>query len=385
MSSRMRSLLRAVGLGALAAAQLWCAESEPSQSEPPAPSEAGLPETSAPDTGAPIVDAAAPSTCTETFCRVDVPGGEIRALNGVWARSASDVWIVGSGGFAAHYDGASWTAVATGTKQALFSVWGTSDGAVWATSTGNVFLRLDQPSDGGVESIDAGFAGVVNAVSGLGTAYAVGNVDKPPFEDEPIELANIWRFSATTDSGAPRWRAVSPPCAAYGPLGCPTLSAVWAESEQVQWFAGERGKVYRTGLGDAGTIGDGGGGRLRLVETSSSSLRTLFGLWGFAPDDIWAVGALGVVRHWVGGPDWAIVEAPTKEDLRGVWGARPDAVWVVGERGTVIRWNGQTWSNVAIPVNETNRPRLYGVAGAGSDVWIVGESTLLRSNAGAQP
>jgi hypothetical protein len=67
------------------------------------------------------------------------------------------------------------------------------------------------------------------------------------------------------------------------------------------------------------------------------------------------------------------------EDLRAVWGPRPDDVWAVGDDATVIHWDGQSWSTIDVPFPETNRPQLLAVSGIGSDVWIAGERTLLRS------
>jgi hypothetical protein len=369
-------------LGVLAGTQLWCASSEdPPSSVPEVDSGPSGEAGDTPDTGSPDTSPPPAPTCTEHFCRVALAGSETVALTGAWARSSNDVWVVGSSGFAARFDGTSWSRIATGTKQRLYAVWGSSDGAVWATSTGNAFFRLDRLSDAGADGDDAGFAGVVTAISGSvpNDIYAVGEMDAPLFDDEGTFVrANIWRY-ANHGSGSPTWAAVSPPCESFGTLGCPTFHAVWAASSDVTWFAGDRGKVYHTSS-DGGTGDD-----LHLVETSSSSLRRLSGLWGSGPDDLWAVGAQGVIRHWSGGEAWSIVASPTTEDLNGVWGSRPDDVWAVGESGTVIHWNGQAWSVVEIPVNETNRPRLYAVTGSGSDIWIVGENTLLRSKAGGAP
>jgi hypothetical protein len=166
-------------------------------------------------------------------------------------------------------------------------------------------------------------------------------------------------------------------------------------SARIQWFAGQDGKVYRTDTSDAGASDDGGkvdggkadGGaeRLRLTEVSSSSLRTLEGLWGFAENDVWAVGAQGAIRHWTGGDAWSIVPSPVTVDLHAVWGSRSDDVWAVGDAGMVLHWDGKIWSVTPTPFGDTNRPRLYAVSGTGSDVWIAGESTLLRATSASSP
>lgn len=393
LRSTARTLARTAALLGIAGAQLWCATNDDSPSStPPEPT----PDGSTID--APRLEdssvAPPPPVCTPSFCRVALPGSEAAALNGVFARSASDVWVVGSSGFAAHFDGSAWQRITTRTNQSLFAVWGGSAGPVWGTSTGTTFFTLDRASaDGGVATVDGGWTSIVTAISGAGSsdAYAVGSVSSDdPFGGDNMSGDNIWRYGpapAGSDAGA-SWTPVSPPCAYFGPLGCVVLRAVWVQSAQVQWFAGQNGKIYRTdtsaaGPGDGGA--DGGASRMRLTEMNSSSLRTLEALWGFGENDVWAVGAQGAIRHWVGGEAWVIVPSPVTDDLHGVWGSRSDDVWAVGDQGVVLHWDGKTWSVTPTPFGDTNRPRLYSVSGTGSDVWIAGESTLLRAASAASP
>ena len=49
----------------------------------------------------------------------------------MWGAAADDVWAVGDGGTLAHYDGATWSAVASPTTQPLNAVWGSGPGDVW--------------------------------------------------------------------------------------------------------------------------------------------------------------------------------------------------------------------------------------------------------------
>ncbi len=51
-------------------------------------------------------------------------------------------------------------------------------------------------------------------------------------------------------------------------------------------------------------------------------------------------------------------------DLYGVWGAAPDDVWAVGDHGTVIHWNGSDWSVTPVPFAPTSRPRLRSISGS---------------------
>ncbi len=390
-----RGLLMRVGLVTLAAAHVWCASDVDAPSTPPIID--GGAEAAAPGDASPPEDGGSPTVplCNDAFCRVAPPGAEAVALSGVWAKSASDVWVAGSSGYAARFDGTSWRRITTGTKATIFAVAASGDGTVWGASGGDSFLVLDRAVDGGVgvevvDVVDAGFSGVVRAIATAGAreAWAVGDAFFDFFADPPPPIDFIWRYAPAADGATWAWRAVSPPCPTdeFGQASCIKLNAVWAESAGRVWFAGDEGKVFRADTssldGDPPDAGEPTK-RLELVEMSSSSLRKLEALWGFGPNDIWAVGAQGVIRRWTGGDAWTVVPSPVSADLHAVWGSRPDDVWAAGDDGVVLHWEGTTWSVIPTPYAAENRPRLYAVSGTGGDVWIAGEATLLRANANA--
>ena len=381
-------MLVQLGVITLAGANIWCASDD--EATPPPASDGGA-DTGTPadggdggeDTGLPGVP-----TCNEAFCRVTPPDAEAVALDGVLARSASEVWVVGSGGYAARFDGKSWRRISTGTKTTIFAIAASEDGTVWGASAGDTFLVLNREVDGGAEIVDGGFSGVVRAIgtSGAREAWAVGDAFFDFFADPPKPVDFIWRYAPVAGSTAWEWQPVSPPCppGEFGQATCMKLNAVWAESPQRVWFAGDEGKVFRA---DTSVLGDGepaDGGepspRLELEEMNSSSLRKLEALWGFGPNDVWAVGAQGVIRHWVGGDAWSAVPSPVTANLHAVWGPSPDDVWAVGDDGVVLHWDGEAWTVTPTPYGAENRPRLYAVSGSGGDVWIAGEGTLLRTN-----
>ena len=103
---------------------------------------------------------------------------------------------------------------------------------------------------------------------------------------------------------------------------------------------------------------------------------------GFGPDSIWMVGNEGTVIHWDGAA-WARqeLETPTDQALWGVWGAAPDDLWAVGGNGrsegqaTILRYDGTTWRTVPVPdLERSNVFAFFKVWGtAADDVWIVGQ------------
>ena len=50
----------------------------------------------------------------------------------MWNSGPRDVWVVGAGGVAYHFDGTSWSSFSTGVTQPLRAVAGTGSNAVWA-------------------------------------------------------------------------------------------------------------------------------------------------------------------------------------------------------------------------------------------------------------
>jgi hypothetical protein len=98
----------------------------------------------------------------------------------------------------------------------------------------------------------------------------------------------------------------------------------------------------------------------------------LFGIWGAAANDLWAVGAAGAIVHFDGAA-WSATASPTTKDLHWVWGRRAADVWAVGAGGTILHHDGTSWSVVASPTTKD----LYGVAGSASEVWAVGAAGTL--------
>ena len=108
-----------------------------------------------------------------------------------------------------------------------------------------------------------------------------------------------------------------------------------------------------------------------------------WGVWGSAPDDVYAVGEFGVVLHW-GGSSWSPTDAPTSGiiDLSSVWGSGPDDVYTVsnGEFGAIEHWDGSTWTAMSL-VDFEGDPHLgfNSIWGSGpNDVWTAGYFGVLH-------
>jgi uncharacterized membrane protein len=62
---------------------------------------------------------------------------------------------------------------------------------------------------------------------------------------------------------------------------------------------------------------------------------TLYGIYAAAPNDIWAVGAGGVIIHY-DGTAWSQVQSPTTTTLRNITGIPGGGLIAVGDSGVVL-------------------------------------------------
>lgn len=142
------------------------------------------------------------------------------------------------------------------------------------------------------------------------------------------------------------------------------------------WLCGENGSVLR--------YEPAGSGTLTAVVTSSRA--TLYGIWAFSDDDVWAVGGepggSGVILHGGRGGFAVDSTAPATATLYKLWASDPENLVVVGQDGTLLRRvrqaGGLSWIRDASPV----RDRLLTTWGTAADavyaVGGLGNARLLR-------
>jgi hypothetical protein len=104
---------------------------------------------------------------------------------------------------------------------------------------------------------------------------------------------------------------------------------------------------------------------------------TVAGVWGAAPNDVWAVGGAGVLFHW-DGTAWSRVASPTTTNLYAVWGAAPNDVWAVGDHGTVLHYDGSSWTSERREDGGSYDPLVAIHGTSGTDVWAIGSQGALH-------
>jgi hypothetical protein len=199
-------------------------------------------------------------------------------------------------------------------------------------------------------------------------------------------LLSVWGTSATDV-----WAAGADTRDGQGPLVLHLDGSSWTrlptgQSGDLWWaFGFESGPVYLGGVG--GTILRFEDGAFTRMQTPGTG--TVFGIWGAAPDDLWAVGgspggAQGAFawRLQAGhGDSWqAASEVPAELAARNalwkVFGHGPDDVWLVGTGGNVLHWDGSALTPSFTGIGESlftvhaNATRFAAVGGFGSGLIL---------------
>lgn len=152
--------------------------------------------------------------------------------------------------------------------------------------------------------------------------------------------------------------------------------SVWGSGPDDVWAAG--------GSVDRGIVLHSDGEVWSEVDTGATSM--LWWVYGFAPDDVYAVGERGLILHY-DGASWQRAESGTDLALYGVWGASGGDVWIVGgdptRSGSAVVLRGQGTSFTPVDVPGELRPSVFFKAYGYSDseVILVGaEGTVLRGD-----
>jgi hypothetical protein len=269
-------------------------------------------------------------------------------LAGVWARTTSDVYAVGTDALL-HYNGTTWSAVggalANNTYRAVSGVAGASVPSVWAVGDNGLAVH----DTNGTWSSTTTHSG--NNLRGVwvvaaGNVYAVGD------NATILHLSGgVWSSMAvprTVDAGT-------------------SLRAVWGSDATHIWAVGDNGTIIF------------GNGLTWTDQTNGSVDSRLYGVFGNTTTDNYAVGDDGAVEHTANGTSWSKQTSGTGTRIRGAWADAPTApytgdAYAVGNNGTVQHYNGTTWLNMPTSVTGT----LRGVFGTSStNLYVVGDNGVV--------
>ena len=395
---RLNSLALLALLGA-AAAIACAADPDVELGTQMPPDSTSVPDASAAlDSGEDAADAdAGMAPCSASgLCVVPAPIDTRINVTSVSGSGAKDVWAVGTDRTILHYDGKVWDKADTIPNDAasftMRAVWVGGPGDIWVTdgprlrhSTG-----WKGPSATEWESVLLVDPNTMpSAISGNGTKVMIGSqlVDgsNAPFGvitacsgwsdgglREPVYVQNqlfhnfgadgLWTMAMTGPNEA--WGVTVPRSPGPGTVDPGNGIA----------------RAYRVSP-DGGAEGAEAPWQTDLYDSRTG--KNLYGVWG-DEHAVWVVGEGGTLRRML--PEnlstrvFENVISPVTADLRGIYGFAADDIWAVGDDATVIHWNGKDWTRLASPFDTASaKPRLFAVWGsAPNDVWIGGNGVMLH-------
>ena len=301
-----------------------------------------------------------------TWAKVTSPNplpGQTNQLNGVYARSANDVWAVGE-------DSSSSAPLAT-----LILHW-----------TGSKWTQVPSPNPGAPgNELTAVSADAANDAWAVGTILASGGVTH----------TLILHWNGTS------WSQVSSPTPDNSYLNLAGVSAI---SPSDAWAAGT---YYNNTTNTYDTLilhwNGHAWSKVSSPNPDATGENRLNAVSADGANDVWAVGTLcpivngqcaftdesTLILHW-NGTKWAKVTSPnpstTANFLNGVSGdpASANDAWAVGRYNSAsgagetltLRWNGAKWSQVTAPNPSTSTNILQAVATVSQgDALAVGEES----------
>src|SRR6185503_4793610 len=177
-------------------------------------------------------------------------------LNAIRGASATDIWAVGVGGTALHWDGQAWTNRPVPGSPTLQSVWVRTSSDVWAVGDAGVAFHWDGQAWNETPT---------GETNGLQTVWGSAAND-------------VWAFGnygATVHWNGTSWEKRWRGTIAF-------LNTVWGADQNDIWIAGASGAGMRW---DGTTLRD------------APFPTTIYNLHGTARDDVWAVGATGILHY----------------------------------------------------------------------------------------
>jgi hypothetical protein len=316
-------------------------------------------------------------------------------LFGVAAIASNDVWAVGAYGelgtaaqqLVEHWDGTSWTHVASPSlagPNELLAVSAVAASDVWA-----------------VGGYDSGGQALIQHWDGS-TWNVVPNPNPGTFNRffgvAAISSNNVWAVGITSNGGLSQtliehWNGTN-----WSVIPSPNIPDQHNQLNAVTAVPGAPNELWAVGeAGPSALILHWDGTQWSIVPSpTAGTVPKLLSVVAIAVDDVWAVGWTGgnsgpvtLTMHW-DGSTWSVVPSPnpsaTDNFLRGVTALAPDNVWAVGEfnapggnqRTLFLRWNGTAWEQVAGENTGPNGVQFFLSAVSaisGSDIWAVGNNS----------
>jgi len=291
------------------------------------------------------------------------------AMLSITGRSATDVWSVGAdqgqGPAVLHYDGTSWTRLATGQRGHLWWVHVFEDGTAMMGGASGMILRYDGTTFTRMETPGLGRHTVFGLWgSSPSDVYAVGGASN--------RGGFIWHYDGTTWSDLPLPRDI--PMLTFDmpgdddPTDVPGLFKVWGDGAGTVWVVGGVNTILRRQMS----------GPFEVVSSGLVTASTIFTVSGNASLVV-AVGggSNGLMLEGTAGT-FTDGTPPLSGLIQGIF-VRPDGTaWASGQRASMFQRTNNTWAEVNTGLSfETMIQSLHATwVDPTGGVWAVGGSVL---------
>ena len=259
-------------------------------------------------------------------------------VTALWVFAPDDVWAGSQ--IVLHFDGSSFQPVTTPPIGLVADFWGFAPDDLYAVSGASLF-HWDGASFTLVD-----FKGAIS----------------------PVDLQAVWGTS-----GNDLWLGDSLNGQVFRWDGATWTSTITQTVEVTDLWGASDSAVYA-----GGTFGLSRFGGSAWADIGGATVSGAAGVWGFADDDVWAVGDFATLAHWDGAAwtdTFPSANANFLDSHKSVWGAAPNDVWAVGDGGAISHFDGARWSQIQTGTFPYY-PFLNKVHGSSAaDVWVVGLSS----------
>lgn len=274
-------------------------------------------------------------------------------MRGVTGGTEFDLVSVGDFGANLQYDGSTWKALPRSVYERFLSVSGTSPNLLSVSINDTIRSSLIQRFAAGawITELTSTTLSLTSIFSCPDGALAAGS----------NEVVLVRSGSSWTQ------RAVQTP------VPNNVLRAVWM-SGTTMWAVGGGDYWEKTDMNPAAALVATGGGNFTRTTLPYSD-RILRGVWGTAPNNVYAVGDGGLVLRWDGMAWQTQPTPPLGNILRGVFGRSVNDIYVVGDGGMILHFDGSAWT---LEDSGTN-VRLHSVFVLGKSIYVTGDNgSILR-------
>lgn len=347
--------------------------------------------------------------------------GTNASLRGVYAFSSRNVWAVGDGGVIRRWGGSNWQPIVQNeTTDNLIAIWGISGSRffvltdnrvtplllnvngnwalatgmpsinaqdIWGTAADSLFIvgsvgtiaqlsgtTWDFSSPGGTETLSGVYGFAANSAFAVGSNSTILKFDGTNWRDEGLpgefDLLAVWGTSAT-DAHA---LGTSGGIYDLGAVGAWTMSSTTASAATMRSITAAGSSRYAAGVGGIilSNPGNPGSGWMQMSSGTALDLNSIFAV---GPNDVYAVGVSGEIRHY-DGSSWSGQNSTTNQDLGGVWGNSDTSVVAVGADSPLF-YDGTSWSAMTAPANASDLLAVWGAAS--NNIVAVGRNgTIMR-------